>query len=98
MRVLLMLLISACLSVLGMCIGSLIGGGHALGLLRGYFPVVLTIHAMGNMTGLIGLLVAVAAAFVFTWNSTFWLRVFMAALCIAAWAAIALPLDGSYIK
>lgn len=93
-----MLFYSAVLSLVGMCIGSVLAGGHAIILLQIFFPFVLFFHSIMKFYGLIGVVVTLATSFVFIWGEENRTKLIMAIVCVLSWSWIVYPLDKGYMK
>jgi len=97
-RVASMMFYSALLSLVGMCIGSVLAGGHAIILLQIFFPFVLFFHSIMKFYGLIGIAVTLATSFVFILGEKNRPKLIMAIVCVLSWSWIVYPLDKGYMK
>jgi len=97
-RVASMMFYSALLSLVGMCIGSVLAGGHAIILLQILFPFVLFFNSIMKFFGLIGIAVTIATSFVFILGENNRTKLIMAIVCVLSWSWIVYPLDKGYMK
>jgi len=97
-RVASMMFYSAILSLVGMCIGSVLAGGHAIFLLQILFPFVIFFHSIMKFYGLIGSVVTLATSLVFIWGEESRTKIIMAIVCVLSWSWIVYPLDKGYMK
>ncbi|TGU72437.1 hypothetical protein E4633_09030 [Geomonas terrae] len=97
-RILKMMILSLALSIIGMCCGSLLGGGYAIALLQILFPFVIVIHSIMQLYGLAGIAVTTITAFVLTWSQKNRTKMVTAVVCAAIWTLIAYHLDKGYTK
>lgn len=97
-RVASMMFFSAILSIVGMCLGSVIAGGHAIILLQFFFPFVVFFHSIMKLYGLFGFVVTIATSLVFIWGQETRTKIIMAVICVLAWSWIIYPLDKGYMK
>lgn len=97
-RMVSMVFFAALLSLVGMCLGSVLAGGHAIVLLQILFPFVVFFQSIAKLYGLLGAVVTIATSLVFIWGQKTRTKIIMAVICVLAWSWIVYPLDKGYIK
>ncbi len=97
-KILKMMTLSVGLLIIGMCCGSLLGGGYAIALLQILFPFVIVIDSIMQLYGLAGIAVTTVTAFVLTWSQVSRTKLITSVVCVAIWTLIAYHLDKGYMK